>query len=203
MPEGSALCFYDYDPTTETMMPEKDNAVLRFKPSKDHFAQYEFPNLGRDMLVGDTDKSYDATWHVFAWDGMNFKEETSYTDDDLRKAVVGLWMNVDKKFPFTFRISADDEGWPVITDCGIYDSTEYDAHLSCYEGRVVVAEQSPKGDDEEEDEDERFEPSLVCHFRLTKDGRLTGGYYMKQPGGKEYNGIMTLEKQSALNDYAE
>ena len=36
-----------------------------------------------------------------------------------------------------------------------------------------------------------------------QDGRLTGGYYMKQAGGKELNGIMTMEKQSQLNDYAE
>lgn len=204
IPDGKVLCFYDYDPKTETMTPEKDNAVTGFHPSKDHFAQYEFPRQGRDMMVGDMDREYNGKWHVFAWDGKGFKEETAYTDDELREAAVGVWKNADKSLPFSFRITADEEGWPQITDCGINGSTQYEARVSSYDGQLIVTEQSPKGyDDDEEEEANEFKPSLVCHFRLTKDGRLTGGYYMKQAGGKELNGIMTMEKQSQLNDYAE
>ena len=43
----------------------------------------------------------------------------------------------------------------------------------------------------------------ITRFRLTKDGRLTGGYKLILTGNKVRRGIMTLEKQSQLNDYAE
>lgn len=201
IPDGEALCFYDYDSKTETMTPEKDNAISKLQPSKDNFLRYEFPRMGQDMLVGDSDSEYNTKWHVFAWDGKDFSEETAYTDDELRSAVVGFWKNTDKSLPFSFRITAGEEGWPTITDCGsIADNMAYEAHVLCDNGLMVVSEQTTKGYDDEEEETPPFEPSLVCYFRLTKDGRLTGGYYIKQADGKERKGIMTMEKQNQRND---
>ena len=201
--EGEALCFCDYDPKTETMKPEKDNAVIQFQPSKDCYVQYKFPDMGRDMLVGETDKDYNTKWHVFAYDGINFKEETAYTDDKLRQSVVGLWKSTDKKLPLTFRVTLDEEDWPQITDCGIYGVEDWEVVASVYEGYFYVIEQNPKGYLDDDEEQSKFKPSLTCAFLLTKDGRLTGGYHMMLPSGKEHNGIMTMEKQSQLNDYAE
>ena len=200
---AEVLCFYDYDPKTETMTPEKDNAIIKFKPSKGKFARYEFPRMGRDMLVGDSDAEYQATWHVFAWDGKTFKEEIAYTDSELQKGIVGLWKSTDKNVPLTFRITADEEGWPTITDCAVEGSKDYEARVLCDNGLMGVSEQEPKGYyDNDEEETPEFNPSLVCQFRLTKNGKLTGGYIIKQKG-KDRRGIMTLKKQSQLNDYAE
>jgi len=203
--DGEALCFYDYDPKAEKMTPEKDVAVAKFQPAKDHYAQYEFPRMGRDMLVGETNSEYISKWHVYAWDGMNFKEETAYTDEEMRSAVAGLWLNADKNLPFTFRVFLDEEEWPQITECGISGSTEYDALIYVSDGQLVVMENNPMDYDDSGDEEmeNNFKPSLVCRYRLTKDGKLTGAYYIKKPDNKELSGIMTLEKQSQLNDYAE
>ena len=204
--DGEALCFYDYDPKTETMTPEKDNAIIKFQPSKGQFARYEFPRMGRDMLVGDSDAEYQAKWHVFVWDGKTFKEETAYTDEQLVKGVVGLWKSTDKSLPFTFRITADEDGWPQVTDCAVTSDTEYEARVSVFDGLLMVSEQTPKGYDVEDEELEEIpetDPAVVCRFRLTKDGRLTGGYKLILTGNKVRRGIMTMEKQSLLNDYAE
>ena len=81
-PDGKVLCFYDYDPKTETMTPEKDNAVTRFQPSKDCYVEINLPARGKDVMVGETDSNYETKWHVFAFDGMNFKEETADTHDE-------------------------------------------------------------------------------------------------------------------------
>lgn len=203
---AEVLCFYDYDPKTETMTPEKDNAIIKFQPSKGQFARYEFPRMGRDMLVGDSDAEYQATWHVFAWDGKTFKEETTYTDSELQKRIVGLWKSTDKNVPLTFRITADEDGWPQVTDCAVTSDTEYEARVLCDNGLMLLSEQTPKGynvEDEELEEIPETDPALVCRFRLTKDGRLTGGYKLILTDNKERKGIMTLERQSLLNDYAE
>ena len=201
--DGQALCFYDYDPKNAILSPETDNAVSRFQPSRDCYVQYKFPDMGRDMLVGETDKDYHTKWHVFAYDGTSFKEETAYTDEELAKAVVGLWKSTDPKLPLTFRVSLDEENWPVATDCSIYGVEDWEVVASAFEGYFYVIEQNPKGYLDDDEEQSKFTPSLTCSFLLTKDGRLTGGYHMMLPSGKEHDGIMTMVKQSQLNDYAE
>ena len=201
--EGEALCFYDYDPKTFMLTPETDNAITRFQPSKDCYLQYKFPDWGRDMVVGETDQNAITKWHVFAYDGTTFKEETAYTDEELRDAAVGLWKSTDPKLPLTFRVTIDEEDWPQITDCRIYGVEDWECVASPYEGFFYVIEQNPKGYLDDDEEESKFQPSLSCAFLLTKDGRLRGGYKMTLPSGKEHNGIMTMVKQSQLNDYAE
>lgn len=206
LPEGEALCFYDYDPKTETMTPEKDNAIIKFQPSKGNFAMYEFPKMGRDILVGDLDDSYNGKWHVFAWDGKTFNEETAYTDEEMEKTVVGLWKSTDKSLPFTFRIIPDEEGWPQVTDCAVTSDTEYEVRASVFYGLLMVSEQTPKGYDVEDEELEEIpenDPAVICRFHLTKNGQLTGGYKLILTDNKVRRGIMTMQKQSQLNDYAE
>ena len=203
-PDRQVLCFYDYDPKTQMMTPEKDNAFSRFQPSEDCYLEVNLPARDRDVIVGETNSKYESTWHVFAFDGMNFKEETAYTDVRMLQTVVGLWKSDDRKMPFTFRVTLDDEDWPEVSDCAITGNTEWKALASIQDGRFYVIEDRPVEYDEEGDEHESdTESSLVCSFRLTKDGRLMGGCYMKQKDGKEFNGVLTLRKQSQLNDYAE
>ena len=206
LPKEEALCFYDYDPKTATMTPEKDNPVSRFKPSQNHFTMYEFPRIGRDMMVGDLDPTYNGKWHAFAWDGKTFKEETAYTDEEMEKAVAGLWKSTDKSLPFTFRITPNAEGWPEVSDCAVTSDTEYEAQASVFYGLLTITEQTLTGYDVEDEALEEIpekDPAVVCRFRMTKDGRLTGGYKLILTGGKVRKGIVTMQKQSQLNDYAE
>ena len=203
-PDHQALCFYDYDPKTQMMTPEKENALSHFQPSKDNYLEVHLPARDRDVILGETNSKYESTWHVFAFDGMNFKEETAYTDVRMLQTVVGLWKSDDPKMPFTFRVALDDEDWPQVSNCALAGNTEWQALASIQDGRFYVLEAQPVDYDEEGDEHaSEPESSLVCSFRLTKDGRLMGGCYMKMNDGKEFNGILTLRKQSDLNDYAE
>lgn len=203
-PEHQVLCFYDYDPKTQVMTPEKENAITRFQPSKDCYLEVNLPASDRDVILGETNSKYESTWHVFAFDGMNFKEETAYTDVKMLQTIVGLWKSDDPKMPLTFRVMLDDEDWPQVRECAVTGNTEWQALASIQDGRFYVLEAQPVEYDEEGNEhDSGTESGLVCSFRLTKDGRLMGGCSMKLNNGKEFNGILTLRKQSQLNDYAE
>ncbi|MBR1880536.1 MAG: hypothetical protein IJ804_07305 [Prevotella sp.] len=198
-----ALCFYDYDPKTQTMKPEADNAVLKFRAAKGHKVDYVLPEMGTAILVGELNEDYCHTWNVYDWDGMKVSMVNSYNEDELAEALDGTWMNEDESFPFTFIINLVGEGGVSINDCGIYGSTLYD-NVDCtvYHGKLNIWEMSA----DELGPDER--PGLSCDFYLTKDGKLKGGYYISQSGGREWRGIMTLVKkddleQSDLNNYAE
>ena len=185
-----ALCFYDYDPKTQTMKPEADNAVLKFRPAKGHKVDYVLPERGTAVMVGELDDNSDCTWNVYEWDRMKFSKVNSYSEDELAEALDGTWLNEDESFPFTFIINLVGEGGVNISDCGIYGSTLYDdVDCNIYQGKLSIWEMV----DDELGPDER--PGLGCDFYLTKDGKLKGGYYICQSGDREWRGIMTLVKK--------
>ena len=73
-PEIVLVCFYDYNPTTQIMTPEK-NMLSEFRPLKDHekFHLYLLPRKGTDIEITEyTGDCEDLFHHVFKWDGMNF-----------------------------------------------------------------------------------------------------------------------------------
>ena len=186
-----ALCFYDYDPKTQTMKPEADNAVLKFSPSKGHKVDYVLPERGMAMLVGELDDDDTHTWNVFDWDGMKFSKVNSYSEDELTEALNGTWMSEDESFPFTFNINIVGEIGMSINDCGIYGSTLYEeVDCNIYQGMLKIWEMVA----DELGPDER--PGVSCDFYLTKDGKLKGGYYIIQPGNREWHGVMTLAKKA-------
>ena len=86
----------------------------------------------------------------------------------------------------TFNIVNDDTYGPQVEDCGIYGSTEYEAFANTWDGVLTISE---GGGMEEE-----MDPSFLCRFRLTKQDELTGTYYLRQNGGKEDRGTITLKR---------
>lgn len=190
----SLVCFYDYDPKTQTMKPETDNAVLKYSPASDKHIDYILPERGTALMVAErADDDYQFTWNVFEWDGMKFNKVNSYTDDQMMEALNGVWMNEDESFPFTFRVGASlEEGGSLgISDCGIYGSTEFEVECIFAQGKLQVYELA------DGDQEPSYRRSLDCDLYLTKDGKLRGGYYIRQSDDREWRGIMTLAKQEA------
>lgn len=69
-PEIEFVCFYDYDPATETMTPEESPADT-FKPTQE-FYSYCLPHKGKDFIIKEYLLDDDETYieNVFTWDGQ-------------------------------------------------------------------------------------------------------------------------------------
>jgi len=69
-PEIEVVCFYDYDPATETMTPEASPADT-FKPTQE-FYNYSLPHKGKDFIITEYLLSEEDTslQHVYTWDGQ-------------------------------------------------------------------------------------------------------------------------------------
>ena len=103
------------------------------------------------------------------------------------KKIEGSWMCKDNDKPMlTFNIVADDANGPQIEDCAIYGSTEYDAFAYTWDGTLIISENG--------DMEEGRNPAIYCQFRLTKQDELTGTYYLRQNGGNETKGTITLKR---------
>lgn len=188
LPEKQALCIYDYDPKTETMTPE-ENAVSKFRASADDLKlMYRLPRNGTDLTIGEANEGReDVLWHFFEWNGSQFSEAIAYTEKELIKKIEGSWMCKDNDEPMlTFNIVADDTDGPQIEDCAIYGSTEYDAFVYTWDGILIISENGDSGEDRN--------PAIYCQFRLTKQDELTGTYYLRQNGGNETKGTITLKR---------
>ena len=68
-PEIELVCFYDYDPATETMTPV-ESPVDTFKP-KFEFYSYDLPRKGKDFMITEYDlENREAVSHVYTFDGQ-------------------------------------------------------------------------------------------------------------------------------------
>lgn len=68
----NVLCWYDYDPQTQTMTPEK-SPLDDFKPSaKGAFVAYELPMTGTDFYIIEYYPSLPAITHVYKWNRKQF-----------------------------------------------------------------------------------------------------------------------------------
>ena len=75
-PEIELVCFYDYDPDTETMTPVV-SPVDTFKPKAEYYS-YDLPRKGKDFIINeyflDTEETvshvytFDGQKHVYAYD---------------------------------------------------------------------------------------------------------------------------------------
>ena len=69
-PEIELVCFYDYNPATETLTPEQSPADT-FQP-KSEFYSYALPRIGKDFAIVEymlSDDDFDIK-HVYSFDGM-------------------------------------------------------------------------------------------------------------------------------------
>jgi hypothetical protein len=192
IPLHQALCCYDYDPKTETMKPV-EKSVNKFQPKLENSALvYGMPMASRIIRIGEVDKNgtNETKWHFLEFDGNDFTEYDFCTDLELEEKVMGTWVNFDNKKPaVTFDISRNDEQGTVVSDCGVYGSSEYEAYVSVWEGCVSVEEMM----DDEEIEEGGYDPNFKCSFVLNKQGKLVGKYFLRQNGGSESHGNITLE----------
>ena len=194
-----ALCCYDYDPKTEVMKPV-DNKLTQFKTQLPNTTlRFKMPEAAGVVRIGEVDnKGEESTlWHFLEWSGKDFVEYACYTDTELEEKVMGVWVNFDKEKPaLTFNISRSDEEGMTVSDCGIYGSTEYDSWINVWEGLVTVEENTEEENTEEnmtESHNYSPNPNLKTSFVLTRDGKLNGNFFMRQNGGKEYSGHITLQ----------
>ena len=69
-PEIEVVCFYDYDPATETMTPEASPADT-FKPTEEYY-NYNLPHKGKDFIISEYLLNEDGITleHVYTWDGQ-------------------------------------------------------------------------------------------------------------------------------------
>ena len=191
-----SICAYDYNPATQTLTPER-NAVIRFRQTADMTTTYELPHEGKDISIVERDKDFKGTFHLFTWDGQHFSKESTISEEKLTKALNGTWTCHEADQPkLSFTITNNDETYCGITECNVDGITEYDAAANAYDGFLHVYEVSAP-------EENNAYPAIKCKFRLMKNGKLQGSYYLRLDEGKELRGEMTLQKESALNQYAE
>lgn len=191
-----ALCAYDYEPNSQTLRPER-NAVVRFRQSADMTTTYTLPRDGKDISIVERDNNFRGTFHIFTWDGQNFSKESTISEEHLTKALNGKWTTCEADKPqLTFTITNNDETYCAITDCNAEGTTDYEAAANVYDGFLHLYEASAP-------DETNFDPSINCKFRLLKDGRLRGTYFLRLDTGQEVQGEMTLQKESELSQYSE
>lgn len=197
LPDKQALCIYDYDPDTQTLKPEQ-NAISQFTTTKDQYLVYKFPQTGTTVNIGERDNENVTKWNFFTWDGDKFTKKGTYTEDQLNKMIVGTWVKAEKDKPaLTFTITYDQNEGYMLSDCGIYGSTEYEAYHTINDGFLYISSIN---------EEEEEQPELECTFEIVNQNQLKGMYYFRQNGGKESRGNITLkrgEPENSLADYAE
>lgn len=191
-----AICAYDYNPATETLTPE-NNAVIRFRQTAGMTTTYKLPREGKDISIVERDEDFHGTFHTFNWDGQHFSKESSITEDQMAKALNGKWICREEGKPrLSFKITSDDQTYCSITDCNADGITDYEAAANFYDGFLHIYEVSAP-------EESNTYPAIKCDFKLLKSGKLQGSYYLRTDEGKELKGDMTLQKESALGQYAE
>ncbi len=69
-PEIEVICFYDYDPATETLTPEA-SPVDTFTPVSE-FYNYQLPHQGKDFIINEylLDEEDVTLQHIYTWDGQ-------------------------------------------------------------------------------------------------------------------------------------
>lgn len=107
-PVQNLLCWYDYDPATETLSPD-ESPVDRFK-SKHHLQDigWSLPMQGTEFTISEYDPSLPTITHVYQWNGL-----LHFHTIDRIESVDYQWFGsatTDKK-----PIKMMDEGWQYYT----------------------------------------------------------------------------------------
>lgn len=191
-----AFCAYDYNPATEKLTPE-NNALIRFRQTAGMTTTYKLPREGKDISIVERDNEFHGTFHIFTWDGQYFTKESTISEEKLTKALNGTWICREENKPrLSFKITNNEDTYCGITDCNVDGITDYEVAANAYDGFLHVYEVSAP-------EENNTYPAIKCKFRLLKNGKLQGSYYLRLDEGLELKGEMTLEKESELGEYAE
>lgn len=117
--ELDVLCFYDYNPQTETLTPEKKLSGL-FTPS---FPGYKYrvflPQNGKDLVIEEF-FGYLNIKHTFSWDGMQpVKPQTTIERMDSYQATFSESFMFTEEHPLTkYALSdVDLDGFPELFFC--------------------------------------------------------------------------------------
>ena len=111
-PVANLLCWYDYDPQTQTMKPDHS-------PLDDFHKQYPQSQLGWDLPMKGTDfeiMEYEALFptltHIYTWDGMqHHKAKVQIEDFQYQCFADGDWLQASEQGFLSYAL-AD------LTDCG-------------------------------------------------------------------------------------
>ena len=70
-PDIMVVCFYDYDPATQTLTPEESPADT-FKGTGSEYVSYTLPQKGKDLIITEYLVGEGGLKYVYTWDGMKF-----------------------------------------------------------------------------------------------------------------------------------
>ena len=152
MPQN-LLCWYDYDPTTQTLKPER-SPLDDFKPAaKDAYLGWSLPRMGTDFTISEYYPGLPRITHVYKWDRMQFHEgeiqmpnfEYMPSVGSTHAEVAGHCNHVWSHYALA---DLTGEGWPVL----LMEEREGGEMaerimLASYKGRLcVIATQSALGE---------------------------------------------------------
>lgn len=67
-PDIQVVCFYDYDPSTETLTPE-ESPVDTFKGTGCEYVSFSLPHKGKDFIITEFLTDQGTLKYVYTWDG--------------------------------------------------------------------------------------------------------------------------------------
>ena len=68
-PDIQVVCFYDYDPATQTLTPE-ESPVDTFKGTGSEYVSYTLPHKGKDFIITEYLVGEGSMKYVYTWDGQ-------------------------------------------------------------------------------------------------------------------------------------
>lgn len=99
-PVQHLLCWYDYDPQTQTMKPEK-SPLDEFKPDASNaYIMWNLPKKGTDFTITEYYPSLPRITHVYKWDRKQFNEASTQLPD------------------FKYKLAADSEAFQRLSESG-------------------------------------------------------------------------------------
>lgn len=115
MPQN-LLCWYDYDPQTQTMKPERSPLDDYKKPFPIIETGWALPEKGTDFIIYEYSPFYPTVKHIYKWDGMAPRfSKIQMEDFEYQQFDDGEWMKASgegyKEMAF---VDLDGEGYPLL-----------------------------------------------------------------------------------------
>lgn len=206
-PEFDLVCFYDYNPATKTLTPEK-SAVNSFQPffkeNGDNYFSYSLPHEGKDLIVAETYYAWHnpdniliepSLLHIYTFDGMNLKYSATKIEcyDKLMEAFSEKAIFSDNKTDMTrfALIDVDNDDTPEIW---LSDAKGENSSVYCVsEGKATLLGEN----------NYKYNCSFFKDAVLTAGGCGTGCFYTSYSHLKNSNVDFVLNciaSYTAIND---
>ena len=110
------LCWYDYDPHTQTMKPERSPLDDYKKPFPLMEIGWTLPEKGSDFIIYEYLPSYPTLKRIYKWDGMNPRfSKIQLEDFEYQWFGDGEWVQASKEgFKDVAFVGLDGEGYPLL-----------------------------------------------------------------------------------------